>query len=184
METLILFIVALGLAMDCFTLGITNSSISGLVKPGVPLKVAIAFTFAHLVFLFAGYWLGGAIQSFFQGLEAWAAFVVLGIIGAKMILEARRKHPRTKVFDINEVRVIVVLSLATAMNAFLAGVALGLTHMPLYLAGLLVTVSVFVMSLAGMAGGGQLGIAYARRTAYFGGAFMLMAAAIFLSQSI
>ncbi len=184
MDTLIIFIIALGLAMDCFTLGITNSSISGLVKPGVPLKVAIAFTFSHVLMLFAGYWLGGVIQSFFEGFEAWAAFVVLGIIGVKMILEARRRHPRTKVFDINEAKVIVVLSLATAMDAFLAGVALGLTRMPLHVAGLLVTTSVFVMSLAGMAGGSRLGIAYARRTAYFGGAFMLMASAIFLSQSI
>ncbi len=182
METLILFIIALGLAMDCFTLAISNSSVSGLVKAGVPLKVAIAFTFAHLVWLYAGHWLGGAIQSYFAGMESWAAFVVLGIIGLKMIYEARRRHPGSKVFDINDVRVIVVLSLATAMNAFLAGVALGLTAMPVHRGGLLVAISVFVLSLGGMAGGKNLGLLYARRTAYFGGSFMLMASAIFLSQ--
>ncbi len=180
METLIIFIIALGLAMDCFTVAISNSSVSGLVKPGIPLKTAIAFSFAHLVLLFAGYWLGGVIASMFQGLEAWVAFIILGIVGLKMIMEARKRHPKSKVFDINQAQVIVVLSLATAMDAFLAGIALGVNSMRIYLAGLLLALTVFILTLAGMVSGKDFGIAYARRTAYFGGVFLLMAALIFL----
>lgn len=180
MDTLIIFIIALGLAMDCFTIGISNSSVSGLVKPGIPLKVSIAFAFAHLVFIFIGYWLGGVIQPMFEGLEKWVAFVVLGIIGIKMIMEGHKRHPTSKVFDINQVKVIVVLSLATAMDAFLAGIALGITSLGVYLSGVLVAITVFVLTLAGMAGGNQLGMAFAQRTVFFGGAFMVIASAIFL----
>ncbi len=180
MDTLLIFIIALGLAMDCFTIAISNSAVSGLVKPGVPLKVAIAFAFAHLVLVFAGYWLGGVMQPMFEGLEKWVAFVVLGIIGTKMIMEGRKRHPKSKVFDINQVRVIVVLSLATAMDAFLAGIALGITGLGVYLSGIVVAITVFILTLAGMAGGGQLGMAFAQRTVFFGGAFMLMASFIFL----
>jgi len=182
MDTLILLIIALGLAMDCFTISISNSSVSGLVKPGVPLKVALVFTLSHILFMMAGYWLGEVVRPRFAGIEAWVAFAVLGIIGLKMIMEARRRHPGTKVFDINQPSVMVILSLATAMDAFLAGVAIGVVEMRLWSAALLVGVTVFILSLGGMAGGKQLGIAYARRTAYFGGAFLLMAAAIFLMR--
>ncbi|MFP4065533.1 MAG: manganese efflux pump MntP family protein [Bacteroidales bacterium] len=182
MDTLILFLLALGLAMDCFTIAITNSSVSGLVKPGVPLKTAIAFTFAHVVLAFAGYWLGGALQSMFAGQENLIAFIIFGIIGSKMIMEARRKHPKTKIFDINEARVIIVLSLATAMDALLVGLAIGITGLNIYLAGVMIALTVFILTLGGMAGGKNLGVDFARRTAYFGGAFILIAAAIMLMQ--
>jgi len=180
MDTLILFLLTLGLAMDCFTLAITNSSVSGLVKPGIPLKTAIAFTFAHVVLAFAGFWLGGALQSMFAGQESLIAFIIFGIIGSKMIMEARRKHPKTKVFDINEAKVIVILSLATAMDAFLAGLAIGVTGLNMYLAGVMLAITVFILTLGGMAGGKQLGVDFAKRTAYFGGAFILIAAAMML----
>ena len=184
METLILFLLALGLAMDCFTIAITNSSVSGLVKPGIPLKTAIAFTFAHVVLAFAGYWLGDTLKHMFAGQESLIAFIILGIIGSKMIMEARRKHPKTKVFDINEARVIVILSLATAMDAFLAGLAIGVTGFNIYLAGVMIALTTFILTLGGMAGGKQLGVDFARRTAYFGGAFVLIAAAMMLLRML
>lgn len=180
MDILVIFIIAMGLAMDCFTVSISNSSVSGLVKPGIPLKVSIAFTFAHLVLLILGYQLGGVVQSMFQGLEQWSAFVILGIVGLKMIMEVRRRDPATKIFDINQTRVIMVLSLATAMDAFLAGVAMGVVSLGIVTPAIMIGLIVFVFTLAGMAGGSQLGIAYAKKTAYFGGSFMLMASAIFL----
>ncbi len=184
MEVLILFIITLGLAMDCFTIAITNSSVSGLVKPGIPLKVAVAFAFAHLVLLFLGNWIGGLLQPMFTGVESWVAFVILVIIGLKMISEVRRRHPKSKVFDINEPKVIVILSLATAMDAFLAGLVLGITSLSVYAGGILLTVTVFILTLAGMAGGEQLGMTFAKRTGTFGGAFLLIAAAVFLFQFI
>ena len=182
MDTLILFLLTLGLAMDCFTIAITNSSVSGLVKPGIPLKTAIAFTFAHVVLAFAGFWLGSALQSMFTGQENLIAFIIFGIIGSKMIMEARRKHPKTQVFDINEARVIVILSLATAMDAFLAGLAIGVTGLNIYLAGMMLAITVFILTLGGMAGGKQLGVDFAKRTAYFGGAFILIASAMMLMR--
>ncbi len=180
MELIITFIIALGLAMDCFTIAISNSSVSGEVRPGIPLKVAIAFAFSHMLLLYLGYLLGDAIKHLFAGIEPWVVFIILGIIGVKMILEARRRHPKQKVFDINQISVMLVLSVATAMDAFLTGVAISMTTIGINTANILVGITVFIFTLGGMAGGKQLGIAFAQRTAYFGGAFMLLAAATFM----
>ncbi len=184
METLIIFVIALGLAMDCFAIAISNSAISGQVKPGIPLKTAISFAFSHLVLLFAGYGLGQAVGSWFEGLEQWVAIAIFLIIGSKMIIEASKRQPKTKVFDINSGKVIVVLSIATAMDAFLAGVALGINNMGVWLAAFLVTTSVFIFTLTGLAGGKDFGMAFAKNMAITGGIFILMAAASFLSQII
>ncbi len=182
MELIITFIIALGLAMDCFTIAISNSSVSGEVKPGIPLKVAIAFSFAHVLLLYLGHALGGVIQHLFEGVEPRVAFIILAIIGVKMILEARKRHPRQKVFDINQTSVILVLSLATGMDAFLTGVAVAMTTIGLNMATTIVALTVFILTLGGMTGGKQLGVAFAQRTAYFGGAFLLLAATTFLAM--
>ncbi len=176
METLIVLLIALGLAMDCFAIAISNSSISGEVKPGVPLKLAIAFAFAHLVLIFAGHWLGGLLQPMFGGLQQFVAIFILLFIGSKMIMDARKRKPQSRVFDINEARVMVVLSIASGMDALLAGLALGMTGMGIYVAGILVTVCVFIFTIAGMAGGKNFGLPYARTIAVIGGVLVLMAA--------
>ncbi len=175
MNTLVLFVLSLGLAMDCFAISISNSSISGPVKPGIPLKVAIAFAFAHMVMLFLGHQLGGLIESFFAGTEALVAFFILIFIGSKMIIDARKRKPQSRVFDINEARVIIRLSIASSMDAFLAGVAIGITEMSLFHTGALVTITTFIFSLAGMAGGQNFGLMYAKNIGLIGGILIILA---------
>jgi manganese efflux pump family protein len=180
MDVLIIFIVALGLAMDCFALSITNSSISGLVKPGVPLKASLVFALMHMGLLLFGIWLGGLLQPRFEGMEGWGAFVIFVIIGLKMIREAQKRRPESRVFDINSGRVMVVLGLAASMDALLAGLAMGLLQTRVLLATVLVTLSVFLFSFAGLAGGQNFGLQFARRTTIFGGVFMFIVAFHFI----
>ena len=167
--------------MDCFAVSITNSSISGLVKPGIPLKTALVFSLSHFLLTWIGFWLGGLLAPLVVGIEAWVAFMVFSIIGFKMIYEAMRRHPQAKVFDINRLGVILALSLATSMDAFLAGVVIGILAGPVWLASVLFAITVFIFTLSGLAGGKGLGLIFAKRTAIFGGAFMVFAAFWFLS---
>lgn len=184
MNTLILFIIAMGLSMDCFSVSISNSSVSGEVKPGIPLKTALLFSLSHIMLVWLGYWVGGLITGLLQGYQLWVAFFILTSIGAKMILEAYRKRPEAKVFDINNITVVLGLSLATGMDALLAGVVVGILAGPVWLATGLIALTVFIFTLSGLAGGASLGISFARRTAIFGGAFMLVAAIWFLMMAI
>ncbi len=184
MDILILFVIALGLAMHCFGLAIANSSVSGKVLPGIPLKTAVAFALSHFILSFAGYHLGKWAAFTVEGIEGWASFIILFIIGVKMILEAIRRRPETKVFDINSGRVIVALSFAAAMNALLAGLVLGIMAAPLLIALLLVASTVFFFTLFGLAAGQNLGLAFAKRVAIFGGAFLIVAGFRFLFEFV
>lgn len=176
MNSLLIFIIAFALAMDCFALAIANSSVSGEVKPGVPLRAALVFAFNHLVLLLGGYFIGGLFQPLSQGLEAWIAVSILVIIGLKMMAEAIRRRPEAKVVDINSGRVVFLLALAASIDAMLAGLALGLMQARLLPAAILTVLAVWLLTFAGLAGGKQLGLAYAKPTALFGGIFMFIAA--------
>lgn len=172
----------MGLSMDCFAITISNSSISGKVEPGIPLKLTLAFTLSHLLLLFLGHRLGGTLQPMFEGHGQWMAFAVLTIVGVKMIMEWRKRDPRSKAFDINRAAVILILSLATAVDAFLSGIALGIAGMRLGPVAGMLLILVFVFSLGGMVAGRQLGLKFARSMAVLGGIFLVMAAAMILMR--
>ncbi len=180
METLIILIIAIGLAMDCFSLAIANSSLAGEIKAGIPLQTAIIFAAMHFLLLMAGYWLGGLLQNMFSGMESWAGFVVFVIIGIKMIREGKKRHPAAKVVDINDIRVVFVMAMAASMDAFLAGLALGILNGSAYLAAGLVAMAVFLFTFSGLISGDRFGMEFAKRTSIFGGVFMFVAAIHYL----
>jgi putative Mn2+ efflux pump MntP len=180
LDLLILFVIALGLAMNCFGLAIANSSISGKVLPGVPLRTSAAFALSHFVFTFAGFYLGRWAHYTVEGIEGWSSFIILVIIGVKMIMEAMRKRPETKVFDINNRRVIFLLSLASGINALLAGLVLGIMSEPILRAAIMVAFTVFFFTFFGMLRGHQMGMPFAKRVTIFGGVFLIIAGFRFL----
>jgi len=181
METLIIFIVALGLSMDCFSLAIVNSAVSGEVKPGISLQASMAFALAHVLLMLLGYWVAGLLAGLFAGMELWAAFIVFVVIGAKMIREAVRRKPEARVFNINSGRVILALAVAASIDAFLAGIAFGIVGMRLSLTLVVVAIATFLFTLSGLAGGNHFGMEFARRTGVFGGVFMLITAFHFVA---
>lgn len=182
METLIIFIVALGLAMDCFSLGIVNSTVSGEVKPGIPLQTSLVFALFHFLLMMAGYWLSGLLRHIFIGMEAWAAFVVFTVIGLKMLREAMKRKPEAKVVDINNFPVVLILALAASMDALLAGIAFGLVNARILLAAFLVAFSTFLFTFSGLAAGQNFGLAFAKKTTIFGGVFMFIVAFHYLMR--
>ncbi len=182
MNTVVFFVIALGLALNCFGLAIANSSLSGKVDPGVPFKTALTFSLSHLVYGYAGLFLGNLLKSKVQGVELAAAFFILAAIGIKMIWEARKKIHQAHVFDINDNKVIAALSVATGLNAISIGLLAAILSYPFYSLALLVAIPVFALTYFGLASGQNLGLQFASKTGSFGGVLLLLVAVFFLLQ--
>jgi len=183
-NTLSLLVIALGLSMNCFGLAIANSSLSGKVTPGIPLKTAIAFGLSHFIMVFGGYYLGRLVQPRISGVENWSVFVIFLIIGLKMIAEASMRKPEARVFDINSARVTFALSVALGMNALLVGLALGIWHAPIMLAAFAIFSAVSFFTLSGLAGGHHLGMGFAKRVVLLGGTLFLLTGLSFMLHKL
>ncbi len=184
MNTLIVFILALALSMDCFAIAIVNSNTGEQGRNGAALKAAIMFAAGHFLLLLAGYWIGGFFVQAFANVKAWVVLFIFFLIAVKMIRDGVRNHPQSRAFDIQNIRVVFALALAGSMDALLVGIALGLTEARAMQAATFVAIAVFLFTFSGLTGGKQLGLSFARRTAIFGGVFMIIAAGYFLSQVI
>lgn len=180
MNVLVFFLIALGLALNCFGLAIVNSSLSGKVLPRVPLITAITFALSHLVYSLIGRFVGSLVLPKVQSIELVAAFFIVAAIGVKMIWEARKKIHQTHVFDINDNKVIAALSVATGLNALSIGLVAAILAFPFYSLALLVAIPVFALTYFGLANGQNLGLQFASKASSFGGVLLLLVAVFFL----
>ena len=87
MEISLVLLVAIGLAMDCFAVSLAAGTTISIGKTRAALIIAACFgSFQAIMALLgwmAGTWLAPLIASF----DHWAAFIILSLIGGKMIVE-------------------------------------------------------------------------------------------------
>lgn len=168
------FLLGLALSMDCFTVSIT----CGLQKT---LKLRRALLMAFLFGLFQGLmpllgsFLGDIFKEAISFIGHWIAFSLLTVIGLKMIMEGRSFSIKTKTFDVSSLKVILLLSIATSIDAFFTGVGFTMTHT---LTQQIVTCSIitlvtFVMSLIGWKSGEKVYFIKPRFALVLGGIILI-----------
>lgn len=118
-------LIALALAMDCFTVSVT----CGIVDRS-PLLKRILFT-AFMFGLFQALmpllgWMGvSSFSTVFQQYDHWIAFSLLSVLGIKMILDALRAPNEERSIDPSRLSTIITMAIATSVDAFAVGLSLG-----------------------------------------------------------
>ena len=164
-----LVLLALALAADAFSVGIAV----GLTHRAPRQVFRLCF---HFGLFQAGMALLGALLSrlaadLVAAQVGWIAFLLLELIGLNMLHEAwrggeverRRAHDRTRGLS------LIVLSLATSIDALGAGVPLGLGNADLVLAVTLIGAAAALLTLAGMRFGRAIQGVAGRKAEYIGG---------------
>lgn len=169
MNALDIFLLAVSLAMDCFTVSIVSGTILRKWQNDVILRIALLFGLFQALMPLAG-WL--AMQFFAARVEAYGhviAFFLLLFIGGRMIWESIRSshgeeadEKHRSVFCPERLSTQLLLAVATSIDALAVGVSMAVTgydtwsslSLPLAVIGL---VSFFFALL-----GHWLGIRYGR----------------------
>lgn len=120
-------LLGLALAMDCFTVSIT----CGLQKT-VRLQRALLMAFLFGLFQGGMFLLGSVVGGVFKSavitIGHWIAFALLFIIGLKMIMEGRSFSLKTKTFDVSQIKILLLLSIATSIDALVTGIGFIMNH--------------------------------------------------------
>lgn len=157
MNSLELILIAVGLAMDCFAVSFS----SGATNKGLALKniLLIALFFGlfqggmPLIGWIAGETLVGKIAHF----DHWIAFGILFFIGGKMIYEALKPHESEKPVNILKLSTLVILSLATSIDALAVGFSFAmLGDVSIWVSVTYIAVISFILSIVGCYGGKKL----------------------------
>ena len=198
MNLLDIILLAIALAMDCFTVSI----VSGVLFNGQwtmdngklstrsnnsPLSI-IHFPLLRMAFLFGFFqammpllgWLGiSHFQTYMEAYDHWIAFGLLGFIGGKMIWESFGDE-EDQHFNPSKLRTQLLLAIATSIDALAIGISFACTGftelsqltMPLLVIGIVS----FLFSIFGYHLGRRFGKAITRRLKpeLFGGIILVL----------
>ena len=128
MSTLNIFLIAIGISMDCFSVAACEGLATRSPLPRhsnrqttTPLLMAIIFGLFQGMMPLIGYFAGSLFTSFTERFAPWIALVLLGYIGGKMIYESL-KPDKLYTHDGLSLRMLLALAFATSIDALVTGV--------------------------------------------------------------
>lgn len=166
MSALDLWLLAIGLAMDCFTVSIASGIILKRIEWKPILSMAFCFGLFQALMPLISWALFVKVGSLLQQIDHWVAFGLLLFLGGNMIREAFSKEEEHH-FNPHRWVVILTLAVATSIDALAVGISFAfigfntLASMvyPLVVIGLVS----FVFSLVGSGLGIWFGIGIAKK---------------------
>ena len=176
MDSIEIWLLAISLAMDCFTVSLTSGIILKKIEWKVLLKMAFFFGLFQAAMPFFG-WL--CIIFFNESVKAydhWIAFGLLSYIGIHMIKEYFDKE-KTCTFDPTRLKVILMLAVATSIDALAVGISFAVTGFntvsSLIFPLIAIGITSFVLSIAGGMIGACFGKRYHFYSELFGGIILI-----------
>jgi manganese efflux pump family protein len=168
-----IFFISLSLAMDSVSVSIAGGMKSQTAKITHAFKVAAFFgTFQAIMPIF-GWLIGKASEGFISGIDHWVAFVLLGIIGVKMMREALSKDKKIKK-DILDTKTLLLLSVPTSIDALIVGITLELIGVPFLSSIIMIGLVTFILSFLGFLFGKQLGLLFGKKIGALGGIALIL----------
>jgi putative Mn2+ efflux pump MntP len=149
----LIFLTSISLAMDSFSASIIGG-FSCKNKYRTALKAGIFFGGFQGLMSLLGWLLGGKFESIISNYDHWIAFLILAVIGVKMIIESSKK-PELLNFD--TFSKLILVSIATSIDALAIGISFNFLQINILTSCLAISLVTFVFCFAGVLGGERLG---------------------------
>ncbi len=176
MTTFSLFLTAIALAMDAVAVAIASGLSVKNLKLADAFKMAAVFGAFQAIMPLLGYllanWFTASSAAWLKDYDHWIAFILLGGIGVKMMLDARTAADE-KVHSPFRANKLIVLGIATSLDAFAVGVTLSLMDAGLALTVIIIGAVTFFLCLPAVWFGARLGKIYAKRAEILGGIVLI-----------
>jgi putative Mn2+ efflux pump MntP len=130
-------------------------------------------------------WLAGlTIMQWVEAWDHWIAFSLLAIIGGRMIYEAFSDEEKTDDRDPTKGLSLVLLSIATSIDALAVGFSLSVIGVSIWMPALVIGLVAGVLTIAGMLLGGRIGDRWGSRVEILGGLVLIAIGAKILIEHL
>lgn len=178
-----ILLIGAGLSMDAFAVSVT----SALTTTGYRLKhaatAAAYFGFFQGLMPLLGWLLGSAVSGIASAWGPYISFFLLAFIGIKMIAEALKGEGRAYPAELKPSR-LLLMAVATSLDALAAGVSFAFMDVPLPAAVLLIAAVTFAVCFAGGVLGSRVPAIPCRAAGILGGAVLCGIGAKLLLEGI
>lgn len=180
MTNIEIWLLAIGLAMDCFAVSIASGIILKQIQWRPMLTMAFFFGFFQAFMPLIG-WVGASFFShLIENIDHWIAFGILVFLGGRMIKDAQNDEECRPEYDPTRLKVVLALAIATSIDALAIGISFALLGIKGASAifssvGIIGFVS-FALSIIGLLIGIRFGCSIARKlkAEFWGGIVLIL----------
>lgn len=173
-----LFLLGVGLSMDAFAVSVCKGLGMKKLNKKQALIIGLYFGGFQALMSFVGWLLGSQFQKYITSIDHWIAFILLGFIGGKMMIEAVREWNEEEVVDVMDAPIdhknMLVLAVATSIDALTVGITFAFLGTPIVEAITIIGITTMVISIAGVVVGNFFGSRYKSKAEFIGGLILVL----------
>jgi len=166
-------VLALALSMDALAVSIGLGSRQVKKPAALALMAGIYFGVFQGLMPLIGYVGGRGLFAWIEMYAPWVAFLLLLLIGGKMIYESFSAGIEEDIPNINH-KVMFTLAIATSIDAMAAGFSLTLLDVNPLVACIIIGVTTFIFSVAGVFVGKEFGTWLENKAELLGGVVLIL----------
>lgn len=166
--------IALGLAMDAFSVAVASGIALGKVSPRQTFRLSLHFGLFQFGMPIVGWVLGSLVAPQIESVGPWIAFGLLVAVGLKMIWEALRSSGDEVRGDPTRGASLVLLSVATSLDALAIGLEMALVGVPVLYPAIVIGAVAASMTMLGLQIGKRAGNLLGRRMKVVGGLVLVV----------
>lgn len=181
-----IFVLAVGVSLDATAVAAARGlAVERLVLRHV-LKVALWFGLSQGLMPLLGSLLGRSLGRLVMAWDHWVAFVLLAGVGAHMLYEGLSSHADepAQEGDPFGFRTMLILALATSIDAFAVGVTFPMVDAPVALSCATIGVTTACFSVCGLFAGRRFGALFGHKLDALGGLILIGLGANMLVQHL
>ncbi|MGG7056057.1 manganese efflux pump MntP family protein [Nitrosomonas sp. ANs5] len=168
-----ILLLAFALSMDAFAVSIGLGSKQKTAPVALALKAGVYFGIFQVLMPLIGYLGGKGAAGLVENYAHWVAFLLLTLIGGKMIYESFAEGIEEDITQITH-RVMLMLAIATSIDAMAAGFTLTLLDINPLMACMIIGAVTFGFSWVGVFIGMKSGTWLESKAELFGGVILVL----------
>ena len=156
MTSLAVIGIAFSLSMDAFAAAISTGCSMTRIYKRVVIATALSFGLFQGIMPILGYYAGLTFNTLIKSWDHWIAFVLLGVIGGRMIYEGIQEGRKAGCEDPEfsfSIKRLLTLSIATSIDALVIGIGFAILSIPVFMPAAVIAGITFVMSGIGVVTG-------------------------------
>lgn len=168
-----IFLIAVGLAMDAFAASLAAGASPAVRGRRAYFRLAFHFGLFQALMPLVGWSLGVGLARFIAPLDHWVAFGLLAVVGSRMAVAGLAGAPEERSGDPTRGWTLVLLSVATSIDALAVGITLAMLRVGILGPTLVIGVVTAGLSLLGIRLGRLLGARLGRGMEIAGGLLLI-----------
>ena len=175
---IVLFLMGVGLSLDAFAVTVCKGHAKRKVNKKQAIVIGLFFGGFQALMPLLGWTLGIQFEQYITSIDHWIAFILLGFIGGKMIVEAVK--PDDESVEVKEMdpplnnKEMFVLAIATSIDALAVGITFAFLDYPIVESIIIIGITTFVISIIGVYIGNFFGSMYKKKAELAGGIILVL----------